>query len=109
MSKKITFTDDAKADIQEAYDYYEGKKVNLGEEFLDELDETVSNISSNPKMYAIFYKYVRRAVLNRFPYAILYVIQQIGVNIFAVFSTYQDDKKFLDRDEAKNGENETKT
>ena len=52
MSKKITFTDDAKADLQEAYDYYEEEQLNLGEDFLDEVDKTIANISSNPKMYA---------------------------------------------------------
>ena len=33
MSKKITFTDDAKADIQEAYDYYENLEKNRRVEF----------------------------------------------------------------------------
>ena len=99
MSKEIKFTDDAKADLQKAYEYYEGERTNLGEEFLDEVDKTVAHISSNAKMYAKFYKNVRRAILKRFPYAVLYVIRKMKVNIFAVFNTYQDPQKSIDRSE----------
>jgi len=104
MKKVISFTDDAKGDINDAYNYYEEIRSNLGEEFLDEVDETVANITTNAKMYAKIYGHVRRAVLNRFPYAVLYVIRDVEVTIFAVFNTYKNPKKWEKRANEQNGE-----
>jgi toxin ParE1/3/4 len=68
MNYSLIFTDDARADIMEGYDWYEGQREELGEEFLESLNATLKKIKENPLQYQLQYKEQRAALLNRFPY-----------------------------------------
>jgi len=76
----------AEFEIFEAVEYYETEKRGLGFEFLDELEEAKKSLSENPQYYSYISleQTLRRFLLNRFPYKLIYEIQDDQVIIYAV-------------------------
>lgn len=82
--KKLSFRKEAEKDIEVIYQWYESKRDGLGEKFLDCLDEAVSRLRINSKIYPIVNKNVRRAFTERFPYGIFYIENEKSVIVIAV-------------------------
>ncbi|WMJ73499.1 hypothetical protein RCC89_10050 [Cytophagaceae bacterium ABcell3] len=47
MSYSLFFTDDARADIKEGYEWYEGQGEELGDEFLESLNATLKKVEEH--------------------------------------------------------------
>lgn len=62
----------AVADVGAAYQWYETQRPGLGDEFLDELREAERRIGRSPGGFRLIYRGVRRHLLRRFPYQLLY-------------------------------------
>jgi plasmid stabilization system protein ParE len=71
----MTFHEDADSEMLEAALYYERRAPELGLAFLDEVERISKRIMVNPKAYQSVGDEVRQALLRRFPYNILYVIE----------------------------------
>ncbi|MGB0880003.1 MAG: type II toxin-antitoxin system RelE/ParE family toxin [Polaribacter sp.] len=86
MGYKLDIWNDAKIEIFKGYTWYEDKRVELGEEFINEVEEALEYIEKYPEHYQIKYrnKY-REAVLKRFPYLIIYEIIENSVVVYSVF------------------------
>jgi hypothetical protein len=82
-------------DIQEAIQYYEGKKQDLGMQFLDELDAHFELLQSNPR-FSIRYDKVRCLPLKKFPFMIHFTLLEVQqkVVIWAVLGTSIDPNKW---------------
>jgi plasmid stabilization system protein ParE len=88
---------EAASDIESAYAWYEKRRIGLGEEFLGCVDAIIQGLSRAPDMYPKVYKEYRRALVRRFPYAILYESSARIVTICAVFHTARDPYKWRER------------
>ena len=73
--RKVTFHEEADSEIYEAALYYEDKAADLGLLFLDEIEKAILRILANPMAYPSVGDEVRQAIVSRFPYSILYVIE----------------------------------
>ncbi len=73
--RKITFHEEADSEVYEAAIYYEDSAPELGLAFLDEIEKASTLILANPMAYQSVGGEVRRALVARFPYSILYVIE----------------------------------
>jgi hypothetical protein len=62
--------------LQEAYSWYGKKKTGLGEEFPDEFEETINRVKRNPFHASFSDDRWRSATLKRFPYEIIYLIDE---------------------------------
>lgn len=71
---RVIFTDEARADALEAFAFYEERRAGLGERFREHVDLAISKIQDAPLTYPLVYRDVRRKLVERFPYAILYRI-----------------------------------
>jgi hypothetical protein len=80
-------------DISNAVEWYESKQKGLGEKFLDDWENTVTYILSNPYSFSKKVKSFRHAVLKNFPYLIVYEIIDNLVVIYAVINGKQHPKK----------------
>jgi len=69
--------------VQAAY-YYESKVPLLGSEFLSEVRRVVKGIEAHPEAAAKVKGEIRRRILRRFPYAILYQVDPDEIVILAV-------------------------
>lgn len=89
---------EAEADIYESYVWYEEEQAGLGEEFLQSLDAAKKAILKDPNMYGVRYKKkIRGYVVDRFPYLILYIVDEKNINVISVFHTRQHPKTWKER------------
>ncbi|MAS93353.1 MAG: plasmid stabilization protein [Verrucomicrobiales bacterium] len=59
-------------ELEEIRDYYEDKSVGLGKAFVDEFERQLMNIAAMPSRWMIVQGDVRRSLMKRFPYVILF-------------------------------------
>ena len=74
MAFKLDIKPIALIDIDEAIAWYERESKGLGNRFLQKLDEAFAKLQKNPQHYLKIYDPVRRILLKKFPYKILYLI-----------------------------------
>jgi len=74
----------AELELDEAVEYYDAESPGLGDEFLVEFIKSVERISNYPNAWHPFSKVTRRCLLNRFPYCIIYYIEDDTINVIAV-------------------------
>ncbi|MFY9270580.1 MAG: type II toxin-antitoxin system RelE/ParE family toxin [Candidatus Manganitrophaceae bacterium] len=80
----FTFHPEAKAEFNEAIDYYEECESGLGYDFAMEVFATVQNVLYYPTSWPVIEEDVRRCLVNRFPYGVIYSIEQGEIFILAV-------------------------
>jgi toxin ParE1/3/4 len=71
MAAELVIAPETEHDITEAYAWYEGRRVGLGEEFLSSVDAAIETIRRSPEMYSVVHEGYRRSLVRRFPYVIL--------------------------------------
>ena len=62
----------AAADIEDAFLWYQTKRLGLGDEFREALRSTLNQVAENPLHFQIVHRGTRRALLKRFPYGVFY-------------------------------------
>ncbi|AUS99843.1 addiction module toxin RelE [Nostoc sp. CENA543] len=97
MTYNLIIQPEAEYDIQDVFEWYESQNLGLGSEFVRAVDVCLSGIGRNPLAYQVIYKQVRRALIRRFPYIILYVFDQDTVSVIACFHAKRDPKQWLER------------
>ena len=92
MKRKHKFVVTTKAiiNILDAFEYYEFSQPGLGDSFLEYLELSYRSIDNNPEIYKVIFKNFRQAKVNKFPYVIIYGIEQGEIIITKVFNTYQN-------------------
>ena len=97
MTYHIELLQTAIDDLQESYDWYEKRRTGLDEEFVTEVDDYLEIVAKNPYHFAVqFSEKYRFALLDRFPFRIVYDIDEDNhqINVNAVFHTSRDPKRF---------------
>lgn len=84
MSLPLAYHPAVRAEIDEAYGWYERQRPGLGEEFLVVLRDYLDRIRLNPEMYGLVYRDVRAVPLRRFPYIVYYRAMPDRVIVMAV-------------------------
>ncbi len=72
--------------MNESAQYYELQRPGLGEAFLDEVERCLRRIAAHPEARMILVGSVRRRLLRRFPYALLYNIKPDHIRVLAVMN-----------------------
>ena len=81
---KSRFHDAAYAELTEAVAYYDGKALGLGDRFLAEVKSATRTIEKYPEIAPIVDLGVRAKLLVRFPYSLMYVVDENELFILAV-------------------------
>jgi plasmid stabilization system protein ParE len=79
------FTPEADAELTEARQWYSHHRKDLDLEFMQCIELALSQIRSNPRLFPVNYRSLRRAVVRRFPFAIIYEVSAEEIQIIAVF------------------------
>ena len=79
------FTPEADAELTEAREWYSHQRRDLDLGFMQCIEIALLRIRSNPRLFPIVYGSLRRAVVRRFPFAILYEVMPEEIQIIAVF------------------------
>ncbi|MDO9049263.1 MAG: type II toxin-antitoxin system RelE/ParE family toxin [Methylobacter sp.] len=94
---KIEFLEAAQDELDEAFNWYEAQQVNLGVQFLTEFDAAIRRIVAYPKSYALLGSDIRRCLIKRFPYCVLYGIDADTIVIVAVAHLHRKPNYWIDR------------
>ena len=81
---KVSFLPLAEQELDEAFFWYEEQVVGLGNSFLDEFNQSVKRIVAYPALYEQIDNDLRRCLMNRFPYGIIYGIDGEQIIIVAL-------------------------
>ena len=97
MAVELITAPEVQQDVDEAYSWYEDRRLGLGEEFLGCVDACIQTICRMPELHAKVYEDFRRALVRRFPYAIFYEYTGGKVIIYAIFHASRDPQKWRNR------------
>ena len=84
--ERVSFHRLAERELNEAASYYEGQKAGLGARFLAEVDCCIELLVEYPEAGPVILGPVRRRLVRRFPYGVLYTVKPEGVRILAVMN-----------------------
>ena len=87
---KLRYTARAMDDLELAFAWYERQRRGLGYDFLDCVETAVRSILENPEMYKVVYSIFRGCVIRRFPFTVLYTIEDANIVVHSVFDSRQD-------------------
>lgn len=82
--KTVRFLQPAENEMLEAAFYYEQQSGGLGKDFLNKVQSAVDDIVQHPTRWPKARASIRRRLVHRFPYVILYENQSQEVLIVAV-------------------------
>jgi plasmid stabilization system protein ParE len=94
MEYVLAFRPEVRDELDDAYSWYENQQLELENDFIDCIDETLNRICLSPESYPIVYRDVRRAIVRRFPYVIYYRIISSRVIVTAIFHGRRDPKSW---------------
>jgi plasmid stabilization system protein ParE len=80
---------EADAEIKAASSNYEALQVGLGHAFLDEVADAFDQIQQHPLAWAILTDHLRRRLLHRFPYGVVYQIEADQIFVVAVMHLHR--------------------
>ena len=73
----------AKSELREGADWYEQRSPGLGRDLLDEAARAVESIRQRPTRWPVHRAGTRKRLLHRFPYAVIYRIEDERILIAA--------------------------
>jgi plasmid stabilization system protein ParE len=94
----VIFTPAARAELIDAQDWYENEAPGLGRGFRAAVDAVVERMSAHPQQFPVVYKNIRRALLRRFPYALMFVLEaDRTLTVIACFHGSRDPVRWQER------------
>lgn len=85
----FSFHPDAEVEFNQAIDYYEDIEPGLGYDFALEVYSTIRRSVEFPDAWAVLDGDVRRSLVRRFPYGVLYSKKGNGIVIVAVMNLHR--------------------
>ena len=85
-----SFHPEAKSEFLHAIEYYEECENGLGYDFAVEVYITVERMLAQPKAWQFIEEGIRRSLIRRFPYGILYAEEKNEIYIVAVMHLHKD-------------------
>jgi hypothetical protein len=85
----FSFHPEAEKELNEAIDYYENIEPGLGYDFALEVYSTIGRSVDLPKAWAILEDNIRRSLVRRFPYGVLYSEEKDETFIVAVMNLHR--------------------
>jgi toxin ParE1/3/4 len=80
----FSFHPDAETEFLQFIGYYEDRERGLGYDFSIEVLAAIQNIVTYPTAWPVIKEDVRRCLVNRFPYGVIYCIELDEIFILAV-------------------------
>lgn len=75
----------AEDDLENSAEYYNEQQQGLGNEFLLEVKAVILRIEDNPYQFPKIEKEARKASVNRFPFAVFFVVEDDLISVFSIF------------------------
>jgi plasmid stabilization system protein ParE len=84
MNRPISIHEAAENELNDAADFYDLESPGLGKTFINEIHKAIDLIARFPEASPLIRGRIRRKVLIKFPYAIIYSLRATEIRILAV-------------------------
>lgn len=81
---------EAELDALEAALWYDGEREGLGTEFLAALRATLARVEEGPRRFPLVFREFRRAILQRFPFGVFFIVEDELATVVAVTHLHRD-------------------
>ena len=93
----FSFHPNAESEFLEAIDYYEKIETGLGYDFALEVYSAIKRSVDYPDAWALVNDEIRRTMVKRFPYGVLYSREKNNIFILAVINLHQHPEYWKER------------
>ena len=97
MNYPLIVREEAEADLEEAYRWYEEQRKGLGDDFLLCVEAAIESVQEDPSLCPKIRKEVRRKLVRRFPFGIYYVLRDDRITVVAVLHCRRSPREWLRR------------
>lgn len=97
LAMKLRLHPQARAELLTSMIHYEAARPGLGNRFLGTVVEAMKNVQLSPESYPIFDGDCRKAVVRRFPYAVVYRVRETEVQVVSILHSKRDPESIRDR------------
>lgn len=97
MSHAVAFEPTASLELNEAADFYDLESPGLGTEFLDAVEAALTAVADMPAAFPIELGETRKRVISRFPYSVMYWLDDTTVHVSAIAHHRQRPRYWGDR------------
>jgi toxin ParE1/3/4 len=94
---RVLFRPEAREDVIQARDWYEKQSAGLGGEFVRALEAAVASASRSPDAFPAVSGELRRVLLRRFPYSLVYQLHGDTLVVLACFHHRRSPRTLTDR------------
>lgn len=94
MARKIRYHPLFECDAREAAGWYDRRSPGLGDVFIDLVEHSVNEIIARPESFAIHPSGCRFARIPRFPYVVLFDLNENELQMFGVLHTARSMEKW---------------
>lgn len=94
---RVRFLEVAEIELDQAISWYESQAPGLGGAFLIEVLSAVERVSSYPDAWHPLEEGLRRCRLNRFPYGLIYAVENSDILVLAVAHLHRKPGYWRDR------------
>lgn len=84
-------------ELERAWIWYEEQRLGLGDEFRACVDAALAAAARDPLAYPRVEGELRRVLVRRFPYAVLYLVEPDRIEVIAVFHGARDPREWRRR------------
>lgn len=101
MNYRLIIDPAARQDIMESIRWYNKQKPGLGLRFYNKLKQAMARIKKSPELFQIRYKSLRMVPVEKFPFMILYQVNEpkCEIAVVAVLHTSRNPRIWKERTE----------
>lgn len=96
---RVIFSKYAKQELEDAVRFYELEYSGLGKRFKEEVRKAALRIAEYPKAWSVERGDVRKSLLHKFPYKLLYSIEEDHIFVIAVANQHRKPDYWIERSE----------
>lgn len=86
----FSFHPESEEEFNKAIEYYENIELGLGYDFALEVYSAIQLSVEFPKAWAILESDIRRSLVRRFPYGVLYSVEKEEIFVIAIMNLHRD-------------------
>jgi len=87
VSPRLIINPLAEEDLREAKAWHDNQRQGLGTELIDEISLVFDRIIRSPMVHAVQFRGLRIALARRFPYAVVYRLDDDQITVIAIYHT----------------------
>lgn len=96
---RVIFARIARQEMEDAVRYYEFEYSGLGSRFKEEVRKAALRIAAYPQAWSVERGDVRKCLLHKFPYKLMYSVEEDHILVIAVAHQHRKPDYWVGRDE----------